>query len=237
MENNIANPEQNNNHRFYNKLVDKASLKRVVYNNTKEVFQEFKKVADLLCSDTRKQLRDQNEKIRVDFKEKSEFESEIVFAGDTLIMSMHTNVFEFPRMHNVMKTPYVIEDPSRSYAGVINMYNFLTDSFKYNRLNDAGYLVARVFINKDKFFLVEGKHQTGFYFDQFMTKPIERDSIKKIIEAAILYSLDFDLLTPPYDIVKETSVSEVFENSFFMKQKTGKRLGFRFQADHDQIKE
>ncbi len=237
MEADQNNIQEKNNHKFYNKLVTKASLKRLVYNNTREVFQEFKKVADQLCSDTRKILRDHNEKIKVDFKDKSEFEGEIIFAGDTIIMSMHTNVFEFPRLHNVMKTTYIQQDQTRSYSGVINLYNFLTDSFKYNRLNDSGYLVARVFINKENHFLVEGKHQTGFYFDQFMNNPIEKDSIRKIIESAILYSIDFDLLTPPYDMVKETSVNEVFENSFFMKQKTGKRLGFRFQADHDQIKE
>ncbi|MFW5793659.1 MAG: hypothetical protein ACOCWC_05195 [Bacteroidota bacterium] len=228
--------EKEKNNYFHEKLIKKASLKKLVYKNTSEVFLDFKKVADQLCLETRKVLSKQNAKIRVDFKDKSEFEGEIIFAGDTLIMAMHSNVFEFPRLHNVMKTPYIIDDPSRSYSGIINIYNFLSDSFKYNRLNDEGYLVARIFINKEKHFLVEGKHQTGFYFDQFMNHPIDHDSIKKILESAISYSIDFDLLTPPYDLVKETNVSEVLENSLFMKQKTGKRLGFRFQSDHDKLK-
>ena len=44
----------------------------------------------------------------------------------------------------------------RTYCGVINMYNFLSDSFKYNRENDLGYLIGRMFINKENTF-VEGK--------------------------------------------------------------------------------
>ena len=45
-----------------------------------------------------------------------------------------------------MNTSYVKEDKNRSYCGVIHLYNFLADSFKYNRLNDVGYLIGRVFI-------------------------------------------------------------------------------------------
>ena len=54
-------------------------------------------------------------------------------------------------------------------------------------------------------------------------------------ESAILYTLDFDLYTPPYDRVQEVSVQQI--NSVADKQhlKTGKRLGFVFHADSDEI--
>jgi len=32
---------------------------------------------------------------------------------------------------------------------MISIYNFLSDSFKFNRVNDIGYLIARVFTNKE----------------------------------------------------------------------------------------
>ena len=35
-----------------------------------------------------------------------------------------------------------------TFCGIINIYNFLSDSFKYNRESDLGYLVGRIFINK-----------------------------------------------------------------------------------------
>lgn len=225
------------NDTIYKKLIGKSLLKKNVYKTTIEIFQEFKMVADLIRFEADRRLTSEGYPIRVEFRDKGEFEAELRFAGDTLIFNMHTNVFEFSRVHDVMKTQYVKDDPQRSYCGVINIYNFLTDSFKYNRMNDAGYLVARVFINKEKFFLVEGKHQNAFYYNQFMNFPIDQQSMRKIIEAAMSYSLDFDLLVPPYDLVKETTVADVLENSVFMKTKTAKRMGFKFQADHDQQKQ
>lgn len=225
--------EQENNLRFYDKLVKKAMLKKHVYQNTLEAFRELKTVAELIRFETDRKLGDDENHVRVDFQDKGDFEGMLKFAGDTLLFVMHSNIFEFPRMHDVMKTPYIKEDPERSFSGVIHIYNFLTDSFRYNRYNDLGYLVARIFINKDKHFLVEGKHQTGFYFNQFMNEPINQEALRRIIESAMLYSIGFDLLSPPYDLIKEISVSEVQENSVEMKTRTGKRLGFRFQADHD----
>jgi hypothetical protein len=227
--------EQISNDILFSKLAVKSLLKKKVYENTLEVFQEMKMVADLIRYELERMLEIKNQVITVDFRDKGDFEAELRFAGDTLLFCMHSNVFEFPRLHDVMKTPYIKNDPSRSFCGIINIYNFLTDSFRYNRFNDVGYLVARVFINKDRSFLVEGKHQT-FYFNQFIDRPIEQDDMKQIIESAMKYSLDFDLLAPPYDLVKQASVGEIIENSSNMKMKTGKRLGFKFQADHDQVK-
>lgn len=227
---------ENNNGTIYSKLVKKSSLKRTVYQNTFEIFQEFKMVADLIRFEAEQQLTKDELPFKVEFRDKGEFECELRFSGDSLIFTMHTNVFEFSRVHEVMKTPYVMEDPERSYCGVIHIYNFLADSFRYNRMNDIGYLVARVFVNKERFFLVEGKHQTRFYYNQFMGEPISQQAMRDIIEAAMRYSIDFDLLVPPYDLIKETSVSDMMENSFNMKVRTAKRLGFKFQADHDQQK-
>ncbi len=227
--------EESNDY-LYKKLVGKSMLKKQVYKNTFEVFHEFKMVADLIRFEIERRFTQDGHPFPVEFRDKGEFEGELRFSGDTLILNMHTNVFEFSRVHEVMKTPYIKEDPERSYCGVINIFNFLTDSFRYNRMNDFGYLVARVFINKEKFFLVEGKHQNNFYYNQFMSEPINQFNMRQIIEAAMSYSIDFDLLVPPYDMVKETTVSDVMENSFNMKTRTGKRMGFKFQADHDQHK-
>jgi hypothetical protein len=56
-------------------------------------------------------------------------------------------------------------------------------------------------------------------------------SVEKIIEAAISYTINFDLLTPPYEQVQEVTVSEMKNTLDAISLKTGKRLGFKFQAD------
>ena len=58
---------------------------------------------------------------------------------------------------------------------------------------------------------------------------------KQVLHSAILYVLDFDLLTPPYDQVNQVTVSEVNELNANMQISTGKRLGFRFQADVEDV--
>jgi len=148
---------------------------------------------------------------------------------------MHTNVFDFDKSHNIWNTSYLKEDELRAYCGMINIYNFLADSFKYNRVNDLGYLVARFFVNKELHYFVEGKRQLGFLYNDFVNKKINQKDIREIIESSILYSMDFDLLTPPYNSMKEVSVIDVIETTNAMKIKTGKRLGFKFFNDNEII--
>ena len=45
------------------------------------------------------------------------------------------------------------------------------------------------------------------------------------------YVNSFDLLTPPFDQVKFTSIGEIKSNQAIKKQITGKRLGFEFKQD------
>jgi hypothetical protein len=78
---------------------------------------------------------------------------ELKAAGDLIIFHMHTNVFKLDQSHSLWKSSYLEEDEMRGYFGLINVYNFLSDSFKFNREGDLGYLVARIFLNKDGHFL------------------------------------------------------------------------------------
>jgi len=198
------------------------------------VFSEFKDIIRDLYNDSRDTVAGQTKKIRYEFEERGDFEVKFTFGGDILIFVMHTNVFEFPRDHIVMKTSYVKEDINRSYCGVINIYNFLADSFRFNRINDIGYMIGRIFVNKDSHYFIEGKRELGFLYSNFVDKIINKEAITKIVESAMLYTIKFDLLTPPFDQVKEVSVQDMKNRLDNMKIKTGKRLGFRFQGDHEE---
>ena len=74
------------------------------------------------------------------------------------------NVFDFEKTHKVHRTSYVKKDKGNFYCGMINVYNFLADSFKYNRVKDSGYLVGRLFINQDLHFFVEDYLDQQFYY-------------------------------------------------------------------------
>ena len=214
-----------------NTIKDKSNLKQVVYDNTFAVFNTLKEVSQQMCNEYNSEMKDVDERVMLDFKDRGAFEFEMKVAGDLLIFNMHSNIFEFDRGHGVWKTSYVQDNVMTSYAGIINIYNFLYDSFKYNRLDDLGYLIARVFINKDNHFLVEGKRQLGFLYNNFEQAVIDKNTLKNIIESAILYTLDFDLFVPPYEEVSIASVAQMKENINKSKIQTGKRLGFNFYVD------
>lgn len=214
-------------------LKEKACLKQSVFRKTIDVFADFKKEAEKLVEELKDEMCKVDDQVILDYTEKGDFEFHIKFGGDILVFYMHTNVFDFPKSHHIWTSSYLKDDELRAYCGMINVYNFLADSFKYNRSNDVGYLVARCFVNNEKHFFVEGKRQLGFLYNDFILEVIEPKKIRAILESTILYSMDFDLLTPPYDTMKEVSVMDIIEVTNAMKIKTGKRLGFKFQADSD----
>ncbi len=221
---------------FRNSVVEtyilKSTIKQQVYDNTLQTFVILKKVLKQLEKDYIKLLKGKvPDKYLPKFRDRGAFEAEFNVGGDILIFSMHTNVFEFDNQHPIRKMKYVEEDISRSYCGIINIYNFLSDSFRYNRLNDLGYLIARIFVNKEKHFFVEGKRQSDELLKDFAVDAISPGFLRQIVEIAIQYSVQFDLLAPPYDQVKIATVDQMAQKMHFSKIKTGKRLGFSFNAD------
>ena len=216
-------------------LADKSLVKLDIYNNTFEAFKLMKKVARYLAGNFRKQIKSIDERITVEFKDQGPFQFGFKIAGDMLVFSMHTNVFEFDRKHPVWNTPAVKQDEKASFCGTIHIYNFLADSFKYNRSEDLGYLIGRLFINKDNYFFVEGKRQLGVLFNKFGQETIDTKNIRDILQAAILFSLDFDLLVPPYDKVAVASVEQLNRKNTHNQVKTAKRLGFKFYEDDENL--
>jgi len=215
-------------------LQEKSSMKQDVFKNTLDTFASLKTVLKEVASEL-KEFNKVDKRITIDYKEISEYQVQLRVAGDTLIFYMHTNIFDFDKSHRIWKTSYVKDDHYRSFCGMIQIFNFLADSFKYNRVNDLGYLIGRIFINKESHYFVEGKRQLGFLYNDFVNTVIDKAALKAIVESAILYCLNFDLYTPPFDSVKEVSVSDIQAAENNMQISTGKRLGFRFQADSDQI--
>lgn len=217
-------------------LKEKSCMKQDVYERTTKVFESLKNVLQELVEEFRQEMDGVDKRVELGYKSKGTNEAEFRFAGDALVFHMHTNVFCFDKSHSIWKTSYVKENELRGYCGMINIYNFLADSLKYNRMNDSGYLVARIFVNMDNHFFVEGKQELGHLYNDFMHSVLDKEALRAVIDSAILYSLDFDLLTPPYENMKEITVFESQELTSNVALKTGKRLGFKFEADRNTVK-
>lgn len=216
-------------------LLGKAALKQDVFINTQDHFNTFKTTLKDLTDYFVKEVSAKDSRIKISYIDKGNFEAQVYFASDVLLFQMHTNVFQFDGDNPLWKTHYLKEDSDRGYCGIINVYNFLADSFRYNRSNDLGYLIARIFINKDNHFMVQGKRQLGFLYNDFINSKMDKNSILAVCQSILLYAIDFDLYTPPYDAVKEVTLGELQALSDNIKLQTGKRLGFKFQSDNDEL--
>lgn len=213
-------------------LNHKARIKVQVNEVALDIFNQLKDVLGEMSNDLNDLLEEENErKVRLEYRDRGKYEAELKFADDVLVFSLHTDVFQFDRDHAVWKNPYVKANPFNSYCGVINVYNFLSDSLKFNRGEDVGYLVARLFVNRDKYFFVEGKRQLRQKTSNFGKVMLVKEELVSFVEQAMLYSLEFDLLVPPYDLVKMATVEQINTKIESTRMRTGKRLGYKYNSD------
>ena len=213
-------------------IIRKSTLKQRIFDNTFSAFNELKETLLEMASELDDELDGKlDRRVRLEYRDRGKFEAQLQVANDILIFQMHTDVFEFDANHLVWQSPYVQADRDNSYCGLINIYNFLSDSFKFNRNADEGYLIGRIFINRERRYFVEGKRQTSMRPIAFGRAAITREALVGILETAIAYSLDFDLLTPPYEDAKRVTVDQFntkMDNSKFV---TGKRLDYDFDVE------
>lgn len=213
---------------------NKASLKQAIYRNTTEVFELLKKQLNKTAGRLKTDYQSKDPSVEIDYKENNKFEVQLKFSGDMMVVSMHSNVFNFETGHSVFQTNYVKEDPSRSYCGIIYIHNFLADSIKYNRLADEGSLIARLLINKEKHFMVEGEGALDFLYQDFSANLVTEEALTDIIERSILFCLASDLIIPPYAQIKEVTLNQKQSMLAASGYPTGKHLGYQFKAETEQ---
>jgi hypothetical protein len=213
-------------------IILKTNLKQEVYRKANSSFALLKEVLKDLSEEYSEKLKGKvDENVLPVYQEKGLFEAEFRLGGDLLVFSMHSNVFVFNREHPIWKLDYIKANPLNAYCGVFSIYNFLADSFKYNRYEDLGYLVARIFVNHENHFFVEGKRQSSELVKDFGSDELTKAYLKDIIETTIQYAIDFDLLVPPYEQVKIANVQQMQAEINHSRIQTGKRLGFKFSTD------
>lgn len=221
-----------NSKKIVDLLIEKSALKQDVHEDSYTAFNQLsqlvKEEVELL-----KQCID-DKRIRLSIVEKSQSEFQVFIGSDVLVYQVHSNVFRLEDGHPNWSNPYLQEEPSRGFFGIIHIYNFLAESFLQNRYNDPGYLIGRIFVNKDSHFFVEGKGQLGFLFKDIGKGEWRDESIRHIIRVSFAYALEFDLFVPPYEMVQELNVGQMQSLGNTSQAATGKRLGFRFKAEDDE---
>ena len=213
-------------------IIEKSMLKQRVFDNTFAVFNLLKDTLFEMASEMEDALEGKvDRRVRLEYRDRGKHEAQLQIASDLLIFKMHTDIFQFDSNHIIWQNSYAQSDRANCYCGMIEIYDFLSDSFKEKRSADEGYLIGRIFINRERMFFVEGKRQTLVRPMAFGTKKIDREALVDIIETAINYALNFDLLMPPYEENIRVPVDQFNSKLDNSKFTTGKRLSYDFSID------
>jgi hypothetical protein len=214
-------------------LLNKAALKQNIAQDVTDVFKQFKQVIKTEIESLKGHVEDP--RIRLFCKDIGDFEKHVYVGSDVLIFHQHNNVFRMPDDNPLWGTQYFKEDDDRGFFGVIYIYNFLAQSFLQNRIHDQGYLIGRIFVNKDRQFMIEGKGQLGYMFRDVENMLLTEDAIKLIVQLSFVFAIQFDLLVPPYEFVSEMTVGEAQLISNNLQIQTGKRLGFKMKNEDNEF--
>jgi len=213
-------------------LESKSTAKQVTYKNLLSAFSILSKESKRIVQELKKKVKPGHEDVTVDFKVINDHEFQVKLAGDLLIFVLHTNVITFNDDHAVMKSAYMQEKEVNRYFGQIMIYNFMSDSIKYNRMNDPGYLIARVLINHESRFLVEGEGQLGFLFSTISEKPISELDLNSIVKLSLTIAIENDLMAPPFPQVQFITLFQKTEKT--QELGAGQKIGFKMSYHGNQ---
>jgi hypothetical protein len=216
-----------------NLLATRSALKQRTHRHTMDVFARLKKVMAEIAHEQWEKIKQVDSNVPILFQEKGAFEAQIQFSGDLLVFHQHTNTFTFPKDHPIHKNKKVKENPDRAYFGVILLYNFLADSFKYARMNDVGFCIGRIFVNAENHFFMDGNKPFSFLYEDFGVQELTDELLKAIVEQAMLGAIDDELMVPPFDQEQLISVGEKISRDGNMIIATSKKLGFPYTDSTD----
>lgn len=206
-------------------LESKSTAKQITYKNLLSAFQTLMKESERIVNALAKSTKPGDEDVTVTFTKVNEHEFQVKLAGDLLVFVLHTNVVTFDEGHEVMKTAYIQEKEINRYFGQIMIYNFMSDSVKFNRINDPGYLLARLLINHEGRFVVEADGQLGALFNSISQQTVSEGELNTIVKLSLTSAIENDLMAPPFPEVRFITLFQKIEKT--QELGAGQKIGFK----------
>ena len=210
-------------------LESKSAAKQKTYKHLLTAFSDISKEAQRIVEELKKRVNPNDEDVTMEYNEINEHEFHVKLAGDLLIFVLHTNIVTFDNEHFIMKDPYIGLQEINRYFGQINIYNFMSDSLKFNRINDPGYLLARLMINHENRFFVEGEGQVAQLFSTISHEPLGKESLDALVKLSLAIAIENDLMAMPYPQVKFITLYQKLEHTPDLGG--GQKIGFRMSYE------
>jgi hypothetical protein len=209
-------------------LESKSTAKQKTYKHLLAAFKKLSKESQRIVNELRKTAKPHDKDVTVDFAEVSEHEFQVKLAGDLLIFMLHTNIVTLDPEHAIMQDVYIKQDECNRYFGQINIYNFMSDSLKFNRVNDPGYLIARLMVNHENRYFIEGEGQLSA-FNQISKDVLGDDILNALVKLSLAIAIENDLMAPPYPQVKFITLYQKMEHA--PELGAGQKIGFKMSYE------
>lgn len=205
------------------KLHDKAELKQKIYKKLQEFYAVLKEESIATANSLFAAVKDCQPKVQVSYEDNPPFEFRITAGGDALVAVMQSNIISLQEGHHLLKHKYF--DTKQPYLGQILLYNFMEDTFRFNRMNDPGYLIGRLFLNVEGQLFLEGDRQLHYAFPENQKVYATRETARLILWKALSATIDNDLMAPDYQAIQ--LITYEMKQNFTLTESRGRKIGFQ----------
>ncbi len=210
-------------------LESKSAAKQTTYKHLLAAFLLLSKESKRILAELKKKTNTKDKDVTIEFTAVNEHEFHVKLAGDLLIFVLHTNIVTFADDHFIMQDSYMKRQEVNRYFGQIMIYNFMSDSLKFNRVNDPGYLLARLMINHDNRFFIEGEGQLATLFSKVSDQPLTSETLDALVKISLAIAIENDLMAMPYPDVKFITLYQKLEHTPDMGG--GQKIGFQMSYE------
>ncbi|WP_194972795.1 hypothetical protein [Aquiflexum lacus] len=209
------------------KLQTTSKLKYNLFESTEALFIELENI----CRELSKEIIEENKEekpIPIKIEKINDYEFIFRIGADVLIFILQSNIVRLPDDTYLSKSKYLKEDVSLRYFGQILIYNFLSDTLTFGRLDDPGYLIGRILLNRENKFFLEGDRKIVFNFPELKENPVSKEKMRDLVEQLIVSALENDLLAPAFHDIMLISYHQKLEHTSSMGNP--QKIGFDFFA-------
>lgn len=207
-----------------------ATLKKNIWNLALDMFANMKKETSGLVNEILMKSKDFPD-IEIEYKEIDALEFNLKFGSDVLIFALQTNIVTFNTAHPLMKTKYLQEKKDLRYFAQVMIYDFLSDSIKYDRTEDLGYLLARVLINGENHFMVEGAQGLNYLINGIEHIEATSENLSLLVKKTMAVAIDSDLFGPDFKQIQYITLGQKIAKNKEIGH--GQKIGFQMNNDAD----
>ncbi|EKB50573.1 hypothetical protein [Cecembia lonarensis] len=209
--------------KILNKLQTTSKLKYNLFEQSEALFRQMEEICHTIAKEIFEANKD-DKPVPLKVERINDFEFIFRIGGDVLIFILQSNIVRLSDDTYLSKTKYLKNDLNLRYFGQILIYNFISDTLTYGRLEDPGYLIGRVLLNKENKFFIEGDRKIVYSFPELKDNPVTPEKMRNLIEKLIESALDNDLLAPAFQDLMLITYHQKLEHTSSMGNP--KKIGF-----------